>query len=71
MIRAKITYPQKVADLFVAEEKTIGNDRSGYEVSVEGNMTVFSIFAKDATSLRTIITSITKILNVIEQVDAL
>ncbi len=65
-MNAFITYPfdEKLLKLFAAEQKSF--ERASYTIDRRGNELVFSINAKDATSLRACMTTITKILSLWE-----
>ena len=70
MPAATIVYPYdaRIVTLFAAEEKDIG--RARYSISHDDQQLTFAIDARDATSLRAALTTITKILSMWEASDA-
>lgn len=70
MLHATITVPgnQKVLEkIFSLEENVFSNERAKYELELKENELVFNIQAKDATALRTVLNTITKIISVHEK----
>ena len=65
-LTASITYPfdERVLQLFEPEEKAF--EKAEYILTRHGDHIVFTIRAKDATSLRAAMTAITKILSLWE-----
>jgi tRNA threonylcarbamoyladenosine modification (KEOPS) complex Pcc1 subunit len=65
-LTASITYPydERILQLFEPEQK--GFERAEYIITKHGDHIVFTIRAKDATSLRAVTTAITKILSLWE-----
>jgi tRNA threonylcarbamoyladenosine modification (KEOPS) complex Pcc1 subunit len=57
-------YDQRLLALFAAEEKNIG--RASYAIEHQKEFLVFSVEANDATALRAMLTTITKILSMWE-----
>lgn len=68
-LSAEISVKENFHDLkkvFGAEEKTFKNQRAGYEIKKFKDKIVFRIKAKDSSSLRAVLNSITKLINVYE-----
>lgn len=52
--------------VFAAEEKEFKHGRSRYEVTRKGDDLIITIEAQDPTALRTTVTSVTRILNIVQ-----
>ena len=53
-------------EVFLAEEKEFKHGRSSYDVQRKGDDLIITIEAKDPTALRATVTSVTRILNIVQ-----
>ena len=59
--------PELVMRVFAAEDKAFKHGRSSYSIEQQGGKVVITAEASDPTALRATVTSITRILNIIEK----
>jgi len=52
--------------VFLAEDKEFKHGRSSYEVTRKGDNLIITIEAQDPTALRATVTSVTRILNIVQ-----
>ena len=68
MINCVISVEDELAHkVFLAEDKEFKSERASYEVEQEGSTCKITIQAKDPTALRAAVTSVTRILNIVEK----
>jgi tRNA threonylcarbamoyladenosine modification (KEOPS) complex Pcc1 subunit len=69
-MRCVITVPDgaDAEKVFRAEDKEFKHGRSSYAVEQKGKDLLITIDAKDPTALRATVTSVTRILNIVQQV---
>lgn len=70
MLNAKITLEDKegkLEKLFSFEDKELSNGRAEYKVSKKDNLLEINVSAKDSVALRSILTSVTRVLTVDEK----
>jgi tRNA threonylcarbamoyladenosine modification (KEOPS) complex Pcc1 subunit len=70
MLRATIVLEDNVDELeklFSLEDKVFSNDRAKYEVKKKEGKFVIDVSAKDSVALRSVLTSITRVLTVNEK----
>ena len=58
---------ENLKKLFKAEEKVFKNKRASYQVIKKGGSVIFSAKAEDASALRAVLNSITKLISVYEK----
>ncbi len=58
---------ENLKKLFKAEEKVFKNKRASYQVIKKGGLVVFRARAEDATALRAVLNSITKLISIYEK----
>lgn len=56
-----------VEQVFAAEDKEFKHGRSGYSLARDGSQVIITAHAQDATALRATVTSITRILTIVEK----
>jgi tRNA threonylcarbamoyladenosine modification (KEOPS) complex Pcc1 subunit len=56
-----------VHKVFAAEERILSNNRGSYTVKLQGKKTIIEVSAADATALRAVLNSISKVLIVYEK----
>ncbi|MGV8162647.1 MAG: KEOPS complex subunit Pcc1 [Candidatus Nanoarchaeia archaeon] len=70
MLTAKITFEddkEEMEKLFSFEDKELSNNRAEYTVTRKGKSLEIDVSAKDAVALRSVLTSITRVLAVNEK----
>ena len=68
MIDCVITLRDELAHkVFLAEDKEFKSQRASYEVNQDGELCTITIKAQDPTALRAAVTSVTRILNIVEK----
>lgn len=70
MLNAVITIEDNVDEierLFSFEEKTLSNSRAQYSMSRKGKILEIYVSAKDSVALRSVLTSITRVLTIDEK----
>lgn len=69
MITASVTLPgeKSLASLLRSEEKSFSHNRASYTVADKGKSITITITAEDATALKTVVSSVSRIVTVYEK----
>jgi len=70
MLNAKITLDDRSGEtekLFSFEDKSLSNNRAEYSIEKKGNILEINVTAKDSVALRSVLTSITRVLTINEK----